>query len=411
MLRITESYHELASQDHILESDRKTISRSGSLPGSVIPRMPSGATRTKMATLRGVEATQHGRRLLVGTMSAFDLAQLYGSGAIKVDVFSATNDLGYQRTLSKTRSRKFGRFVKDPEKGVSPTAILLYCRNSGEAIQNRNKGEFDIPVSHEAALYIADGQHRTDGLSEAIKEGWISPEADFEVPVVIFFWDSKKSPKDARLEEATQFFYINTQQKRMRTDLANRYIFKKHEEEHGPINDGTTLRRMKKSEYVPYSIHVTARMRDQGPWKGLIEVPNGTGGAPVSEGSFSDSLAPVVEYATTANLNIGEVIQLLENYWGAVFELCKEAVDDAEKHLLLKTPGMFSLHLFLPVLLARKRDLGHVPTKDQFRRVLGDVGDVFTGGFWNSETGEAATFGIGKKSFAEIADHIAGELE
>jgi len=365
--------------------------------------------------IRGVEAIQHGRKLLVGAMSARDLAALYEKGAIKVDAFSASNPNGYQRNLSRTRSRKFGRFIRDIERGISPVSILIYSRDVNGGIERLEPGLYRIklPPSGDAVkLYIADGQHRTDGIAEALKEGWLTADTNYDMPVTILFWDPKLSPKDQRLEEAMQFYTINTQQKRMRTDLAHRYIFRMHEDQRGPIGSSTRLDRMKKRDYVPYAIYITNELRrsTDSPWKDLILQPNETGDAPITEGSFSDSLTPVIGYAIMANLTVGNVIALLKNFWKAVFELCPNVKADPSLYVLMKTAGVYSLHMFLPVLIMRKPNLGTNPTSTQLRQVLSDIGDCFNDSFWESANGEAATFGTGKKSFQELADHIAGEL-
>lgn len=365
-------------------------------------------------TLRGTEARQHGRRMIVGVISAKDLAALYESGVFKVDAYSATNPEGYQRSLSKTRSRRFGRFIQDPEKGISPTSILIYARDPLGGIDRVGPGIYKISTdqSNETKLFITDGQHRSDGVYEAIRQGWLSIDEDYDLPVTVLFWDPERSPSDQRLEEAMQFYTINTQQKRMRTDLAHQYIYRQHEADRGPIGHSTRLTRMKKKDYWPYVIFIARQLRtsDDSPWKDRILPPNAAGDAPITEGSFTDSLAPVIDYAITASLTVGQVISLLKNFWRAVFDLCQDAYANPKEHVLMKTSGVYSLHLFLPVLLIRKPNLGISPSYSQFRQVLSSVGDCFTDGFWESRNGEAAAFGTSKKSFQDLADHISGEL-
>jgi len=365
--------------------------------------------------INAVEAHQHGRKLLVGKISARDLARLYEKGVISVDVFSSSNPDGYQRALQKTRSRRFGRFVGDGNKGISPTAILLYVREPDRFPNPIKPGIYELPSEadeHGPLLWLADGQHRTDGLSEALKEGWLLPDSEYEIPVSILFWDSKRGPSDPRLEEASQFYTINQEQKRMRTDLAHEYIFKKNQEDVGPIGDSTPIEKKKKREYIPYEISISRTLtRDpSSPWYGLIALPN-TGEGAVSEGSFTDSLLPVIEYAATAGLTVGQVIQLLKNFWSAVFSNCPDAKSKPEEYVLLKTPGIYSLHIFLPTLLIRRPNLGKLPSADQFRAVLSTVGDKFTDEYWNSKNGGAAQFGTSRKSFQELANDIISELE
>ncbi len=113
----------------------------------------------------------------------------------------------------------------------------------------------------------------------------------------------------------------------------------------------------------------------------LIISPNSHKDALISEGSFSKPLDPVLDYAQSAGLNIGEVTSLLNNYWGAIFEACPNSYTEWKKSLLMKTAGVFSLHLFLPILIARKRNLGKVPTKAQLQALLENMPEHFSDAF------------------------------
>jgi DGQHR domain-containing protein len=365
---------------------------------------------------KGIEAKQHGRRIIVGAISARTLAELYEKKLLKIDMYSPSNPDGYQRTLSKTRSRKFGKFIADTSKGISPTSILIYSRDLNSGIKKVGENIYEISDSEtdKVQLYITDGQHRTDGIFEAFKEGWLNEDSEYEIPITILFWDPSKSPKDQRLEEAMQFYIINTQQKRMRTDLAHQYIYRKYEIEKGPIGDSTMLPYgIKKKDYVPYAIYIAKRLREDSdsPWNDLILPPNASGDKPITEGSFTDSLSPILDYSIQANLSMGEIISLLKNFWKAVFNLCPNAKKNYNKYVLMKTSGVYALHIFLPILLIRKPNLGKNPTSQQFEQVLQRIGDCFTDNFWESKSGEAASFGTGKKSFQELATHIIGEIQ
>ena len=370
-------------------------------------------TEATLSQFKAVEGTQHERQVLVGLIRAQDLAWLYEKKNLDIDIYGPDTTEGYQRTLSKTRSRRFGRFIQDPQNGISPTTVLIYARDPKANIRQLAPNLYGIEASStkKSLLFVTDGQHRTDGFAEAVKEGWLAPDANYEVPVTILFWDPKRSPSDARLEEAMQFYTINQTQKRMRTDLALRYIFRVHEREHGPLGDSTALTRMKKRDYIPYAIYITDRLRsdEDSPWKGAISYPNVGGTAPTSEQSFKDSLSPVIDHAIQANLKVGEVISLLKNFWGAVFSLCPKAKSSPDKHVLMKTAGVYSLNIVLPTLLVRTT-FGKVPSKAEFKSTLEKLENYFTDAFWDSDTGEAATFGTGRKAFQELADEIIASI-
>jgi DGQHR domain-containing protein len=369
---------------------------------------------TTLCQFKAVEGTQHERKILVGLIRAQDLARLYEKKILGIDTYGPDNPEGYQRSLSKTRSRKFGRFIQNPQNGVSPTTVLIFARDPKANIRQLAPNLYGIEASSakKSLLFVTDGMHRTDGFAEAVKEGWLPPDVNYEVPITILFWDPNRSPSDARLEEATQFYTINQTQKRMRTDLAHRYIFRLHEREHGALDDSTTLSRMKKRDYIPYAIYITDRLRSDAdsPWKNAISYPNVSGTAPTSEQSFKDSMAPIIDYAIQANLKVGEIITLLKNYWDAIFTLCPKARSSPGKHVLMKTAGVYSLHIVLPTLLVRGANLNRIPTSAEFKEVLKTLENFFTDAFWDSDTGEAATFGTGRKAFQELADEIIASI-
>lgn len=356
--------------------------------------------------IRGSIGMQHGRKIVSGFVSAKKLAEMYERGFLKIDEYSLENPNGYQREHSLTRARKFARFAARTD-GISPENILIYSRDAFDPVEK--EGKIELPDS--LSMYIVDGQHRTVGFSEAFKMSLMEDD-DYDALVSILFWNPEMSTNDQRLEEAMQFFTINTQQKRPRTDLAHQYIYQQTQSKNGPIGVDTRLpMNVKKKDYVPFEIYVAEQLYKDGSWKKRITPPNGHENAPISQGSFTDSLTPVMDYSQNAGLKLGETIQLLNNYWGAIFELCSDAYENWDNYLLMKTPGIYSLHIFLPTLIARRRNLAAVATKQQFKEVLKQLPEHFSDSFWNSSTGEASKFGGGKKAFTEISQDIVDELD
>src|SRR5438445_10112448 len=103
------------------------------------------AITTQAYRLRAVEGHQFGRRILVGFMRASDLAGLYAAGILQIDQFGPTNPEGYQRTLSKTRSRRYGRWVGNG--GISPNGILLFVRDPQANIEPQGAGVYSIDIA------------------------------------------------------------------------------------------------------------------------------------------------------------------------------------------------------------------------------------------------------------------------
>jgi len=376
----------------------------------------------KEFNFKGIESIQHGRRVLTGVINVRDLAELYDRENVKVDMYSAKNIDGYQRELSKSRARKFGRYV---ENGLSPSSILLYSRSENNGIEKISEGNYKIRASNgEPVLYLVDGQHRVHGFSEAIKEGWLSEDDEYQVSMSILFWDKERSPgtADPRFEEALHFYTLNMTQKKMRSDLAHKYIYRKREKEQGAITDSTSLPRdLKKKDYIPFEIYVTEQLRTDkdSPWKGLILPPNSKGNAPITEGAFTDSLGPIIHTAHYFKMNMGEVTTLLKNFWKAVFSLCPNAKEEFDEYALMKTSGVNALHIFLTALFGIKRDLRWDTKPEELKNMLGRMECFKNEEYWKLKIkhgeaeipGDAASFGGGKKSFQMLANDILDNLE
>jgi DGQHR domain-containing protein len=361
---------------------------------------------------KAVEGRQHGRRILSGFIKAGDLASMYGNHIIMIDRYDpAINPEGYQRNPSQSRSRRFGRYIGDGK--LSSDSINLYIRDpKGSDMLHQNKdGWYTIDPSRGIHLYLTDGQTRTEGVSVGLAEGWLK-DPDFDVPMTLVVSDPSSNPSDSKFEEAELFYRHNKEQARMRTDLAHQFLFKRISRTSGPIGDSTVFPRLKKKDYPPYAIFLANRLRiDAGsPWYGRIATPNNPKSAPVTEGSFTDSLTPVLTDAIAAHLTLGQTITLLSNYWKAIMDLCSDSVATPEKYHLLKTPGIFSLHLALPNILRRRPNLGQNPSQEQFKNVLQSMGNVFTDAFWDSAAGDAADYGTNRAENQKLADAILDEL-
>jgi hypothetical protein len=103
---------------------------------------------------------------------------------------------------------------------------------------------------------------------------------------------------------------------------------------------------------------------------------------------------------------------LLKNYWAAWEELCPDCFTDADNYVLLKTPGVFSNHRLIVYVLnaLRKRDIDE-PTKDDFMKVLRDVGEFAEASYWAKENSEGAAMAGSMKGFALLCDSMTDELQ
>lgn len=390
--------------------------------------------------IKGKYGKQHRTKMFSGLISAKDLAAMWRNGALAVDIYSPENPDGYQRKETVARSRKVARFVSDKEHGMIPTSIIIFSRGpSGGIVESGGRMYIDDEKlakeaeeylkraggapSNKTVLYVADGQHRVSGLSEAVERGKIDSARDnpYDVPVTILFWNEDDPERSSKMEEARQFYTINTEQKRMKTDLAYKFLFEKHQEEAGVLKPSTTVPYgLTRKALIPYARYVASFLSESpiSPLHGKIIPVNETrrtSGGIISESSFTDSLQPIIRFAADRDLNLEQVTKLVGNFWAAAGELCPQAFDgDPYRYVLLKTPGVYSLHMFLPILLQRRPELRNVPSKEALVKALQNVGEVFTDDFWysgrNGERGVAATFGAGAKAFQNLAGYIIDEI-
>lgn len=373
-----------------------------------------------------VSVEQFGRTMYVGAIEATDLARMYDTGTAVVDIWDPdARPEGYQRSLSPTRARRFGRFLG--EKNLAPTSVLMYVRNPIDGVEVRGE-KLVIPLVENpardpsrASLFLVDGQHRTFGISEAVKEGWLSHGTRIDIPVTFVFADGKGST-DPILEEAYQFLTLNNEQKRVRTDLAHQLILRKESVGKGSIRDGTLIPSGETGkELLPYVTTAVNKLseRPTSPWHDRIVRPNSprnTTGWP-SQGQFEDALldnylglGSVVSWAAGSGLTVGDLVQLLSNYWGAIFDLIPEAVADPDSYVLTKTAGIHSLNGLLPALFSKRRNLPRIPSVEEFKAVLTTMDAVFSEEYWSSAKGEASSYGTGKKSFKNLTKAISETL-
>jgi len=366
-------------------------------------------------------SSQHGREIVVGAMPLKDLEILYNLGIIGIDQYiPGKNEKGYQRATSENRAKKFGRFISDPSH-LSPPAITLYIRERNDGVEIKGTSmRFAVKQRSIPAVYVADGMHRIKGLMWARQEGFFENPEGYNIPFTATV--AQDDDKDPRLEEAELFFNINQQAKRVRTDLALQYILKAREARQGRItNSGKIPINVHGSEAKAFATDMVARLASgNGVWKNRVALANEEKRDRPSLSEFVRSLVTpyvggtsIFDWASTKGLTVGELQDLLENYWAAIFEMCPKAADSATTgdYLLTKTTGIHSLHGILPVLLVRYPDLVKNPSIKEFQRVLASCSDFLNDNFWHSKnTDGASSYGTNGKGFRMLAEDIFDEL-
>jgi DNA sulfur modification protein DndB len=331
------------------------------------------------------------------------------AGMTRVDAWSASNKSGYQRMPVEARFRKIARYVMGKEGGraVLPQAVVLNFRNGDSKLRFRASEDGEagtLEIASDQTLWEVDGQHRLGGLRRALEE---DPNlAAYPIPVVIVDGMS-------RLEEAVLFFVINTTQKRVPTDLAQRLI----EQQMGD-KDLRFQIVIGGKDWIPKGVRVVDAMLSTAghPWHGKIGIPGPkVSGAVTKQVSFVTSLKPILTTPPYIGVAPEDMAQILIRYWQALEEIYPEAFSDPEEHVIQKTAGIFPLHAIATEIFDRVRTRHGKITKDGLVEVLKDLdrnlAKDYEGGseFWHSEEGEAAKYG-GQKGFRMLAEILRERL-
>lgn len=298
-------------------------------------------------------------------------------------------DQGYQRQLSKTAVDKIKNFILVETKNpLLPTAILANSRCALDFQESKDCKDFGTLIVN-SPLYIIDGQHRFEAWksmmeSLSLQEDW----GDYEFPLIIL-------SNFKEYQEIEQFFVINSRQKRIKTDLAQRHLLElaKREETSNLISE--------KDRWQLYATKIVDLLNEQidGVWNGKIILPSDVQDERkvkiITQSSFVSSLKP---FFTSKNspffdLSIEKVdgnrvetwAKLIAIYWKNIEMIYPDAVDNFREYSLMKTVGTFSLHLLL------QKEYARIESKELNKAIGAAIKDLeraskidFTNYFWKS---------------------------
>jgi DGQHR domain-containing protein len=355
--------------------------------------------------LPAIQMEQAGTTIYATSLKAGDLI----SGMTQVDAWSPTNKSGYQRMPLEARFRKIARYVegKEGKRAILPQAVVLNYRNGSSKLKFKaiDEGPMGyLEVTADQVLWEVDGQHRLGGLRRALAE---APHLEsYPIPVVI-------TEGLTRIDEAFLFFVVNTTQKRVPTDLAQRLIEKQIEDPDLRFQIVTGGK-----DWIPKGVKVVDAMLalPDHPWHGKIGIP-GTkpGGILTKQVSFVTSLKPLLTTSPYISLEPEDTAQILIRYWQALETIFPEAFAEPDEHLIQKTVGIFPLHSIAPEVFDMARSTQGRITKEGLVDILAELdknlGRDFLNGstFWHSEEGEAAKYG-GQKGFRMLTEILRDKL-
>ncbi len=262
---------------------------------------------------------------------------------------------GYQRPLAHNSVSKIKDYIlKEVKYPILPTSILANARYKlkFEAL-NDPCGQLTI----DQPLYIIDGQHRFEAWKQLMHDDKLKEVfGDYEFPVVILSGFEK-------IDEIEQFYVINSRQKRIKTDLAQRNFLSLagHEKTESLIPE-----RSKWTMYATKIVDILNEETENSIWHDHIILPDDgldlRKRKIISQASFVSSLKPMFigrdAIFVVDNKELPKLIKtwasFINNYWQTIYKIYPEAIDNLHDYSLMKTVGVFSLHLLLVKMINQK---------------------------------------------------------
>ena len=188
----------------------------------------------KQYTILAIDTTQKHlspRRIFTGKIKIKDLLEQENSNRnIRFEIHQWRHDQqeqdekGYQRAPKQKRIDKIKDYLqKEVKNPIFPTAILVSARKplsfkrfEIKSKKHRKKENDFGELTIDQTLYVIDGQHRIEAFKDIMQKRELASKYGYmELPIVILSNFNYK-------EEVEQFFVINSRQKRIKTDLAQR---------------------------------------------------------------------------------------------------------------------------------------------------------------------------------------------
>lgn len=253
-------------------------------------------------------------------------------------------DEGYQRPLSPQSVNKIKDFViQESPNPILPTALILSSRVPLDFKQENSFGYGMLNVN--SALYIIDGQHRFEAWKSMMKEKELVEKfGDYEFPLIILSGFES-------FREIEQFYVINSRQKKIKVDLAQRHLLKLK------ANAQTENLVEEKEIWKLHALKIVDLLNEEvdGVWKGKIGLPSDTGDVRklriINQSSFVSSLSPFFvgknKIFDFPKVSLEDAADFLNRFWKIVEETYPLPIEFPHDYSLMKTVGVFSLHIFL----------------------------------------------------------------
>jgi len=339
--------------------------------------------------------------------SAFYLCLIKAKGLLGnyiIDAYDATDNRdGYQRKIQKSRAVKFADYLMKCNGSFNGT-VLLNVRNPKALtyVKARNSDFGKLTINDK--MCVVDGQHRIEGLSLAVKEGY---SGNVSVPAIVTVG------KD-RNHEALSFLIINRTAKGIKTDLTDELIYRTIPN-HLLTDDLKKVLSLSVQQTIgEFALSVTKILNESkdGVWFQRITMPEDrtSGNRTIRQSSFAYSVREAIKSCGKLRraVNIGDIESVgkwLKDYWKAIAEICPIATSlkDAEGYVLMKTVGVTVMNRLFSRILD---DAGEDPEISNFVDSLKKM-EYLEDAAWRSKKGTFAKQGTNKAAL----DNIYNTLE
>jgi len=323
----------------------------------------------------------------------------------KVDSIGPDNPDGYQRPLVESRKRFVKRYLEE-EEGDFPTSILLNIRDpSGVWFKSVTKVDDGIErgilvIPEDKVMWLVDGQHRVKGIEYAIENGlsWLE---DYPLLISLFVGLS-------RYDEMREFYIVNTRQKGVPADVAERHLLGMVQAE-GKIRVMELEGKSKYRQARALKIVDMLRQRKDSPWYKAIRFP----GEPKSAVHLVRQHTMVVAVKEIFRNPMVELIpddqigELIITYWQAIRELLPEAFTNPNEYTIQKIPGVYALHMIFPDVFELCRDYNDF-SKERMKEIVGNI--KMDSEFWHVERGHHLAKETGMRSIRLLAELLRDQL-
>jgi len=324
---------------------------------------------------------QHKTLMYLAAVQPEDLEQF------SIDVWDAKNVVGrrgYQRNPEEKRIKSIAKYL-ERRNSIMPVAGLLNVRQKG--VLKFKDGRLTIPDG--VKVWVVDMQHRLKGVVRAREEGALRYNS-FALPVVI-------TEGLSQVDEAAQFYIINTKAKKMDVALTRRLLI-----ENNKVRDIADVRPWEIAA-VRVTIEVNKQIRGN-PWFGCLRQPNEERVHQhiATEKSFVNSLRQLLIAGRFKQPR--KVARKLAAYWNAIRENIPQGFDDPRRYLLQKTPGMFAFNFFLaPTIFTKFHE-------DDFEKGLSGLKKLGAEFWRRSNKRGARRFGTGMGGYANLSQYLKSEI-